>query len=101
MKRKVIMSNFSKIKIGAFFTTLDGETYKKTSELTFDDTVGIEHYIDPFIDKKIGPAAEEPGAGPRIIPGVPVAELVPEIAPKSKKATIKKSSKKKPAKKAK
>jgi hypothetical protein len=50
-------SNFSKIKMGAMFTTSDGETYKKTSELTFDDMIGIEHYIDPFIDKKIGPGA--------------------------------------------
>ena len=58
-------SNFSKIKMGALFTTSDGETYKKTSELTFDDMIGIEHYIDPFIDKKIGPTAV-PSTGQKI-----------------------------------
>lgn len=44
---------FSAIKIGSLFTASDGERYKKTSELTYDDMYGLEHYIDPFFDKKI------------------------------------------------
>lgn len=45
--------NFSKIAVGRLFTTTDGATYKKTSELTFDDHVGIEQNIDPLFDRKI------------------------------------------------
>jgi hypothetical protein len=51
------MTNFSKIKIGAYFEAGD-EKFKKTSELTYDDMAGIERYIDPFFDKKIGQAAK-------------------------------------------
>lgn len=48
------MTNFSKIKVGTWFTASDGEKYKKTSELTYDDSYGLERYIDPLFDKKIG-----------------------------------------------
>jgi hypothetical protein len=55
--------NFSKVKIGTLFTTSDGETFKKTSDLTYDDSIGIEHHIGSEFgfDKKIG----APPAGPR------------------------------------
>lgn len=52
------MTNFSKIKIGTWFSASDGEKYKKTSELTYDDAYGLERYIDPLFDKKIGKAAD-------------------------------------------
>jgi hypothetical protein len=45
--------NFSKVGVGKLFTTTDGATYKKTSDLTFDDHVGIEQNIDPLFDRKI------------------------------------------------
>jgi len=57
--------NFYKIKIGEFFV-VDGEKFKKSSELVFTDGAGIERYIDPLFDKKIklpeAPAAD-PAAG--------------------------------------
>lgn len=55
-------TNFSQIKIGSLFTSTDGETFKKTSELTYDDMAGLERYIDPFFEKKIKveAAAEAP-----------------------------------------
>ena len=51
---KPVETNFSKVKTGDYFTASDGEKYKKTSELTFDDSYGLEHYMDPLFDKKIG-----------------------------------------------
>ena len=51
-------TNFGKIKIGTFFFASDGEKYKKTSDLTFDDMYGMEHYWDPMFDRKIGVAAD-------------------------------------------
>lgn len=45
--------NFFKIVVGESFSTSDGAVYKKTSELTFDDHVGIEQNIDPLFDRKI------------------------------------------------
>lgn len=92
-------SNFSKIKIGKFFKTSDGETFKKTTELTFDDMVGLEHYIDPFFDKKIG-AAEN------IQPDVDTSARITKgkeepLMTKSVKKPAKKTSKKKTKKTAK
>jgi hypothetical protein len=84
-------NNFSKIKDGEFFSTLDGERYKKTGPLTFDSMAGIEQYIDPLFDRKIGqPAA---GAQPGIDTSARVIKPEPEAEPK-KKAPKKKSSKK-------
>jgi hypothetical protein len=75
-------SNFSKIKIGDYFTTSDEETFKKTSALTFDDMAKIEHYIDPFMDKKIGAAGSvkaDVDTSARIVAGTPLAELTGDI----------------------
>lgn len=53
--------NFAAIKVGATFQA-GGETFKKTTELTFEDVNGLEQYIDSLFDKKIG-AAAKPVAG--------------------------------------
>jgi len=45
--------NFSKIKAGDYFTDVDGNKYRKTSDQTYDDAFGIERYIDPLFDRKI------------------------------------------------
>ena len=90
-------SNFSKIAIGELFKTSDGETYKKTTELTFDDMVGLEHYIDPFFDKKIGASENiqpDVDTSARIVKG----KEEPNMSTTTKKSP-KKATKKKPAKK--
>lgn len=79
-------SNFSKIKIGSTFTTSDGEVYKKTSELTYDDSVGMERYIDPFFDKKIGAAAKAVSKPDIDISARVITESEPKKTKKSKKA---------------
>src|ERR1700677_5106052 len=92
-------SNFSKIKIGKLFTTSDGDTFKKTTELTFDDMAGIEHYIDPFFDKKIGAAENiqpDVDTSARIIIG---GKEEPQMPKSITKKSPKKATKKKPAKK--
>lgn len=89
------MTNFSKIKIGEFFEASDGEKYKKTTELTFNDAYGLEHYIDPLFDKKIGaPQTTAPiiDTSARIVKGTPVEELNPE-PPKAEKAPKKRAKK--------
>jgi len=58
-------TRFSRIKIGATFTTSKGETFTKHDELIYTDAVGIEHYWDPFFDRTVG---EE------IVPGKPVVD---------------------------
>ena len=45
--------NFPKIAIGATFV-VDGEKYTKTEELVFRDAYGLERYIDPLFDAKLG-----------------------------------------------
>lgn len=85
-------SNFTKIKIGSIFKTADGESYRKTSELTFDDMAGIEHYIDPFFDKKIGTAVAAPviDTSARIVKNNTEApKKATKKAPKKKAATKK------------
>ena len=65
--------NFSTIKIGSYFKTKEGETFKKTSELTYDDSIGLEHYIGSELgfDEKIvasvetTPAPAPPAAKPK------------------------------------
>ena len=55
--------NFSAVKIGDYFKTKDSETFKKTSELTFEDSIGLEHYIGSefgFDEKIVVPAAPAP-----------------------------------------
>jgi hypothetical protein len=53
--------NFAAIKVGATFKA-GGETYRKTSELTFEDVNHLEQYIDPLFDRKIN-AEAKPEAG--------------------------------------
>jgi hypothetical protein len=48
--------HFDKVKIGEFFE-VDGEFFKKTSELMFESIAKIEQMIDPLWDKKIGRTA--------------------------------------------
>lgn len=87
-------SNFSKIKVGTIFKTSDGEAYRKTSELTFEGlSTGIEQYIDPFFDKKIGgtaPAAPVIDTSARVVKD---NEEAPKTA-KKKAAPKKKAAKK-------
>jgi hypothetical protein len=82
--------NFSAIKAGTYFTA-DGMRFKKTSELTYDDSIGLEHYIGSELgfDEKIN----APDAPPK--PGVDTSARVvksdettakPKKAKKSKKA---------------
>jgi hypothetical protein len=81
--------NFSKIKIGAIFTTPGGETFRKTSELVYEDMAGIEHYIDPFFEKKLAGIKTEPisiDTRARVI-----KESEVEEKPKTKKKKSKKS----------
>lgn len=99
-------ANFSKIKAGQLFSTTEGDTFRKTSELTFDDMAGIEHYIgsEPFLDAKIIAETVTPLEG--TIPDLKkqIAKLNSQVnklqkikATKTKSA--KKSSKKKSVKK--
>jgi hypothetical protein len=82
--------NFSKLKIGSLFE-VDGETYRKTTELTYDDMAKIERYIDPFFDKRIS------GKATSLQPGVNTSARIvkdSEIQPvKPKKAKNKKAKK--------
>jgi hypothetical protein len=47
--------NFPALAVGATFV-VDGEAFTKRSELVFTDYIGIEHYIDPLFDAKLGKA---------------------------------------------
>lgn len=84
-------SNFSKVKMGSLFTTSEGETFKKTSDLTFDDMAGIEHYIDPFFDKKIGAAPKATKPDVDTSARVVKEEVTAEPVKKSRKKSAKKS----------
>jgi hypothetical protein len=46
------------LKIGDAFS-VDGETFIKLTELTYKDAYGLEHYIDPLFDVKLGKALAE------------------------------------------
>lgn len=46
------MGKFSTIKYGEQFY-IDGEPFKKTGDLTYNDMAGFERYIGPFEDAKI------------------------------------------------
>jgi hypothetical protein len=41
------------LKIGDTFV-VDGEKFTKLTELTYRDAYGLEHYIDPLFDVKLG-----------------------------------------------
>jgi hypothetical protein len=47
------IKHFPTLAIGTVFT-VDGETFIKHSELVFRDPYGLEHYIDPLFDVKLG-----------------------------------------------
>jgi len=59
--------NFPKIGIGEFFV-VDGEKFKKHSELVFVDTAGIERYIDPLFDRKLGKELAAQMPAPAVVP---------------------------------
>jgi hypothetical protein len=75
--------NFSAIEIGKYFKTKDGETFKKTTELTYDDSIGLEHYIGSELgfDEKI------------VVPEAPVPVSAPSPAAKPKKTKKTKKTK--------
>ncbi len=52
------MGKFSFLKQGDRFY-IDGEPFKKTSDLTYEDLGGIERYIDPLQDAKIAVNLDE------------------------------------------
>lgn len=45
--------HFPTLAIGSTFV-VDGEAFVKNTELTFRDPYGLEHYIDPLFDAKLG-----------------------------------------------
>lgn len=45
--------HFFTLKIGESFS-VDGEKYIKHTDLVFRDYNGLEHYIDPLFDAKLG-----------------------------------------------
>jgi hypothetical protein len=51
------ITHFPTLPLGANFV-IDGMAYTKTSELVYRDSVGIECYIDPLFDAKIGKMKE-------------------------------------------
>jgi hypothetical protein len=84
------ITNFSNIKIGEYFV-VDGESYKKHDELIYIDGAGIQRYIDPLFDKRIGKKPETSKKDPniidvsaKIVKGDEEAEEAPK--PKSKKS---------------
>lgn len=85
------ITNFGKIKIGEFFV-VDGESYKKHDELCYVDGAGIQRYIDPLFDAKIGspkPLKKDPNivdTSAKIVKG--------DDEPKPEKKSKKKSAKK-------
>jgi len=77
--------HFDKLKIGEFFE-VEGEAFKKTSELMFESIAGrIEQMIDPIWDKKLGRTVAEKAAlavkpvvdtSATIVAGTPTDELL-------------------------
>jgi len=63
---------FSAIKMGQYFY-IDGESFKKTSDISYEDTAGFEIYLDPIREAKMtttspnaAAAAVKQGKGPLI-----------------------------------
>lgn len=77
-------TNFSKIKVGATFQA-GGETYKKTSELTFEDMNRLEQYISPLFDRTINAVAKPAQSIDTSAKIVKEPALVIESEPKPKK----------------
>jgi hypothetical protein len=46
------------LKVGDTFV-VDGEKFTKLTELTYRDSYGLEHYIDPLFDAKLGKVLAE------------------------------------------
>ncbi len=77
--------HFDKLKIGEFFE-VEGNIFKKTTELMFESVAGrIEQMIDPIWDKKLGrtqaekeAAAAKPAVdtSAKIVAGTPTDELL-------------------------
>jgi hypothetical protein len=88
--------NFNKVKVGEWFS-LDGDKYKKTGPLTFDDMTGIERYIDPLYDRRINKQSNAFVVDTSAKVVKTEASLEPEVKSpkKSKKKAAKKSAKKK------
>jgi hypothetical protein len=53
-----MFDKFGTIKVGEIFMDKSGARYKKTSNLTFDDVMGMEHYIDPMFNDTVLTAEE-------------------------------------------
>lgn len=47
------IKHFPTLAVGSVFI-VDGETFTKHSELVYRDVYGMERYIDPFFDAKLG-----------------------------------------------
>lgn len=45
-------ATFSAIKMGQYFY-IDGETFKKTTDISYEDTAGFEIYLDPIREAKM------------------------------------------------
>jgi hypothetical protein len=58
--------HFPTLPIGAAFV-VDGEAFTKLTELTFRDPYGMEHYIDPLFDIKLGKVLAEKAAAAQTI----------------------------------
>jgi len=77
-------TNFSRIKVGATFQA-GGETYKKTSELTFEDVNRLEQYISPLFDRTINAVAKPQQSIDTSAKIVKEQPIEVEAAPKPKK----------------
>ena len=73
--------HFAKLKIGESFV-IEGELFKKYSDLIYTDIIGLEHYIDPLFDKKVGRMIDA------ISGGTPAPAAVPQV---NTSATIEKA----------
>jgi hypothetical protein len=102
-----MFTNFGEVKVGEYFTTKDGEKYRKVSNITFTNSMGIEQYIDPLFDNKIGPPTlitETLPTGEQVVKHNPESdeeEKEPEyiVHPQSRVMTKNPNAKKKKAKK--
>jgi hypothetical protein len=68
------IKHFPTLAIGAVFT-VDGETFTKHSELVYRDPYGMERYIDPLFDAKLGREIANTAAA-----AAPVADVSAKIA---------------------
>lgn len=57
------ITHFHSLPVGAMFT-IDGEGFRKTSEVAYRGVDGLERYIDPITDAKLGKAMGVPTTVP-------------------------------------